>query len=239
MTKRNLLIASTSTVYGKPYLSYMKDDIIELYRDTDEIVFIPFARPSGMTWDEYTAVARKFFSSIGIRVRGIHEFSDMRKGLKSARGVFTGGGNSFVLLNDIYAHGLMDTLREKIAGGMPYMGTSAGSNILGKTIGTTNDMPIVYPPTFDAIGAIPFNINPHYLDPDPDSKHMGETRETRILEFLVFNKIIVTGIREGGYFRVKGNNIQLLGDLNCRIFEQGKDPYEIAPGSNVAFLLEE
>lgn len=237
MTNRNLLIVSTSTVHGQPYLEYMKADIMAFFSGVDEIIFIPFARPSGLTWEEYTDVARKFFASINIHVKGIHEFDNMPAALQNANGVFTGGGNSFVLLNELYANGLMEVLRNKIAEGVPYMGTSAGSNILGKTIGTTNDMPIVYPPTFEAIGAIPFNINPHYLDPDPNSKHMGETRQTRIEEFLVFNNIKVAGLREGSYFLVKGNDISLKGALPLRVFEQGKEPVEIAPNGNVDFLM--
>ena len=136
-----------------------------------------------------------------------------------------------------YELGLIDPLKEVINDGTPYMGTSAGSNILGQTIGTTNDMPIVYPPSFDALKIVPFNINPHYLDPHPDSTHMGETRETRIKEFLVFNNIPVAGIREGGYFRVEKGNIQYLGDRPLRIFKQGEIPFECLPNEDVSFLI--
>lgn len=235
---KNLLIVSTSTVHGKPYLSYMTEDIKIHFSGITEIVFIPFARPSGLTWDEYTAIARKYFLDLGIHVKGIHEFEDMKSGLENAQGVFTGGGNSFVLLKEVYDNDLLDTLRQKIEGGMPYMGTSAGSNLTGQTIQNTNDMPIVYPPSFEAIGAIPFNINPHYLDPDPTSKHMGETRETRIKEYLVYNSIPVVGLREGSFLKVTGNTISLVGEHTMRVFEQGKEPYEIESGGDLQFLMD-
>lgn len=237
MSDKKLLIISTSTVHGKPYLSYMTDEIKSHFEGVSEIVFIPFARPGGITWDEYTAVARKYFESIDISVKGIHEFNDMQTGLKNAQGVFTGGGNTFVLLKEVWEQGIMETLREKINGGMPYMGTSAGSNLTGQTVNNTNDMPIVYPPTFEAVGAIPFNINPHYLDPDPNSKHMGETRETRIKEYLTYNDLTVVGLREGSYLKVNGNNISLGGELSMRVFEKGKEPYEVESGGDVQFLM--
>lgn len=238
MADKKLLIVSTSTVHGKPYLSYMTDEIKSHFTGVSEIVFIPFARPGGMTWDEYTAIARKYFESIGISVKGIHEFDDMKVGLKNAQGVFTGGGNTFVLLREVWEQGLMEPLREKINTGAPYMGTSAGSNLTGQTVNNTNDMPIIYPPTFEAVGAIPFNINPHYLDPDPNSTHMGESRELRIKEYQTYNDLTVVGLREGSYLKVYGNDISLGGEHSMRIFEKGKEPYEIPTGGDVQFLME-
>ncbi|MFT4753817.1 MAG: dipeptidase E [Salibacteraceae bacterium] len=238
MSKRNLLIVSTSTVHGQPYLSYLKEDVKKHFLGCTEIIFIPFARPGGVTWDAYTKVARDFFAQFNIEVKGIHQFDDSKRALENAQGVFTGGGNTFVLLKEMYAQDLLQVLRKQVADGMPYMGTSAGSNLTGMTVNNTNDMPIVYPPSFDAIGAVPFNINPHYLDPDPNSKHMGETRETRIKEYLVYNSIPVVGLREGSYLKVSGNSISLMGDLKMRIFENGKAPYEVESGSDISFLLE-
>lgn len=237
MTNRNLLIVSTSTVHGKPYLSYLTDEIKAHFQGVTEIVFIPFARPSGLSWDAYTEVARKYFEGIGISVKGIHEFENRKKAIENAQGVFTGGGNTFVLLKEVWESEIMETLRQKITDGLPYMGTSAGSNITGQNVKNTNDMPIVYPPTFEAIGAIPFNINPHYLDPDPSSKHMGETRETRIKEYLTFNDLRVVGLREGSYLKVHGDSISLGGELSMRVFEKGKEPYEIETGGDISFLL--
>jgi len=224
---KKLLLASTSTVHGRPYLSYLFDDLKVFFKGIDEIVFIPYARPSGRTHDEYTAVARKAFKQIGIAVKGLHEFDNPLKAIEEAKGFFTGGGNSFVLLNDLYQINAIPALEKAILNGVPYFGTSAGSNIAGPSIKNTNDMPIVYPPSFDALGMIPFNINPHYLDPDPNSKHMGETRQTRIEEYQFFNELPVIGIREGSWLEVKGETITLRGDLTARWFETGKPHREI------------
>lgn len=237
MPHKKLLIISTSTIHGRPYLSYMTEEIKTHFKGISEIVFIPFARPGGISWDDYTQVARNYFQNLGIHVKGVHEFDNMKTAVENAEGIFTGGGNTFVLLKEIYDQGLMETLRKKINNGMPYMGTSAGSNLTGQTINTTNDMPIVYPPNFDAIGAIPFNINPHYLDPDPNSTHMGETRETRIKEFLTYSDLRVAGLREGSFLKLENGNLSLGGTLPMRLFEQGKEPREIEPGSDIQFMM--
>ncbi len=215
---QRLLLASTSTVHGKPYLTYILPELQEFFSGVSEILFIPFARPSGLTHEAYTKIAKKAFAEIGIAVRGLHEFDDPVKAIKKAQGIFTGGGNSFVLLNTLYQFQLIPVLKEAVLQGIPYFGTSAGSNIAGPTIRTTNDMPIVYPPTFDALGLIPFNINPHYLDPDPESTHMGETRETRIKEYHFFNSLPVIGLREGSWLNVQGDRITLKGTLPARWF---------------------
>src|SRR5690606_6841922 len=143
----------------------------------------------------------------------------------------TGGGNTFVLVNELYRLQLMQPLREAIFNGLPYMGTSAGSNICGVSMQTTNDMPIVYPPSFKTLGVIPFNLNPHYLDPEPNSKHMGETRATRIAEFHTQNTIPVVGLREGSWLRVHGDEIILKGKLKARVFEKGKEANEVETGT--------
>lgn len=228
---KNLLVVSTSTVYGGEYLDYITDEMAELFKDTEEVIFIPYARPGGISHDSYTEKAAKAFDKIGKKVIGLHTFEDPVAAIKNAKGVFTGGGNTFVLVSALYKFELMQPLREAIFNGMPYMGTSAGSNICGVSMQTTNDMPIVYPPSFKTLGVIPFNLNPHYLDPDPTSKHMGETRETRIAEFHTQNTIPVVGLREGSWLRVKGDEIILKGDLDARVFKQGKKPYEISSGN--------
>ena len=161
MPSHHLLIASTSTVHGSDYLEYLKSEIQEFFAGIPAITFIPFARPGGITHEEYTGSVRKFFESIGIQIIGMHEFPDPVQGVKEARGLFTGGGNTFALLNALYENNLLEVIRERLKAGVRYMGTSAGSNILGPTVQTTNDMPIVYPPSFHALGAVPFNINPH------------------------------------------------------------------------------
>lgn len=229
----NIILASTSTLYGGNYLEYLKNEIQELYKDVTEIIFIPFARPGGISHDDYTQKARTFFESLGIAVQGLHEFDDKSQALKNAQGFFTGGGNTFLLVKTLHEENLMNQLKTQVESGKPYLGCSAGSNIGGLNMKTTNDMPIVYPPSFDCMGLVPFNINPHYLDPNPDLKHNGETRETRIKEFLTQNNIKVIGLREGNWIRRIGDHITLEGSESTRIFEKGKEPYEAAPGTRL------
>lgn len=224
---KNLIIASTSTVYGGTYLDYLLEEMSALYQDAEEVIFIPYARPGGISYDTYTKKAASAFDEIGKHLRGIHTFNDPVAAISKARGIFTGGGNTFLLVKTLYQHELIEPLRKNIFNGLPYMGTSAGSNICGVSMQTTNDMPIVYPPSFKTLGVVPFNVNPHYLDPIPDSTHMGETRETRIKEFHTQNTIPVVGLREGSWLRVHGSTISLEGDLSARIFEQGEQPYEV------------
>jgi len=226
---KKLIIASTSTIHGSGYLEYLLPTLKEHFKNCTEIIFIPFARPSGITHDEYTSVAKKAFATININVKGLHEFEDYTNALKNAQGIFTGGGNTFLLVSQLYKQQILTPLKEVVANGTPYLGTSAGSNICGLTMNTTNDMPIVYPPSFSTLGYIPFNINPHYLDPDPTSTHKGETRETRIKEFHKFNTVPVVGLREGSWLHVDGDTITLEGKLDARVFEYNKSPYEVQP----------
>ncbi len=227
----NIILASTSTLFGEQYLAYLKSEIITLFKGVDEIIFIPFARPSGISHNKYTQKAAQFFAEIGISVKGLHEFEDQTEALNNAKGYFTGGGNTFLLVKILHELGLMNILKENVEKGKPYLGCSAGSNIGGINMKTTNDMPIVYPPSFDCMGLVPFNINPHYLDPQTGLKHNGETRETRILEFLTQNNLKVIGLREGNWIRRIGNQITVEGTELTRIFEQGKAPYEITAGT--------
>lgn len=231
----NLLIASTSTVYGQKYLEYLEEEIISFYKNCRNVVFVPYARPGGISWDEYTNIAAKAFNRLGIELKGIHRFESAGEAVKNADGFFAGGGNTFLLLKTIYEMGIMDTWKTRLNEGIPYMGTSAGSNILGQTIQNTNDMPIVYPPSFNALGMVPFNINPHYMDPNPNLKHMGESRETRIKEYLVHNEVPVVGLREGSYLLVEGKRVRLQGPLTARIFTKERAPYEIEAGEYLNF----
>ncbi len=231
-----MIIASTSTIHGSGYLNYLLEELTFFFKDVDTILFIPYARPGGISHDAYTKKAQEAFSEIGKKVKGIHEFTNPKEALNTAQGIFVGGGNTFVLVNQLYKNNLISTLQEVIFKGTPYLGTSAGSNICGLTINTTNDMPIVYPPSFKTLALVPFNINPHYLDPDPSSKHMGETRETRIQEFHAFNSQPVVGLREGSWLKVNGENIVLKGELDARIFEYNKAPYEVETGTDLSGL---
>ncbi|ATL49050.1 dipeptidase PepE [Chitinophaga caeni] len=233
--KKNIILASTSTVFGQPYLSYLKEELEILFADAKEIIFIPYARPGGISHDDYTAKAAAFFKEIRVAVKGLHNFDDPISALQNCQGIFTGGGNTFLLVKQLHELNILPTLRSVVDNGVPYLGTSAGSNLGGMTMQTTNDMPIVYPPSFETAGWVPFNLNPHYLDPIPGTTHMGETRETRIAEFHTQNSIPVVGLREGSWVRVTDHKIKLGGPLTARIFEQGKQPYELSPGASIEF----
>jgi len=233
---KNCIIASTSTIHGSGYLQYILPQLEKLFQNTDEVLFIPYAQPGGISCDEYTQKAQEAFSKIGKKLVGLHIFSDQKEALTQAQGLFTGGGNTFRLVNALYQNDIMEALRKVILNGTPYLGTSAGSNICGVTMQTTNDMPIVYPPSFKTLGILPFNLNPHYLDPDTNSTHMGETRETRIKEFHSMNALPVVGLREGSWLEVKGSAIFLKGTLSARIFEQNKTPYEAETNTELSLL---
>lgn len=232
---KKLIIASTSTIHGSGYLEYLLPELEKLFKTAQTIIFIPYARPGGISHEQYTDIAAKAFNKIGKTIIGLHTFKNPVEALENAEGIFTGGGNTFVLVNQLYKTNTLPTLRKKIFEGTPYLGTSAGSNICGLTMQTTNDMPIAYPPSFKTLGVVPFNINPHYLDPTEGSTHMGETRETRIKEFHAHNNLPVVGLREGSWLHVQDKSIELQGTPTARVFEKDKTPYEIQPGSLLEF----
>lgn len=231
---KKLLIASTSTVHGSGYLEYILPTLTDFFKEVSTVLFIPYARASGKTYDEYTAIARKAFATIDKKVIGIHEFENPKEAVLQAEAIFTGGGNTFELVNQLYKNYIIPDLISAINNGTPYLGTSAGSNICGVTMMNTNDMPIVYPPSFKTLQIIPFNINAHYLDPNPNSTHMGETRETRINEFHVFNNTSVLGLREGSWLEVVDNNITLRGNFSARLFAQGKEAIELETNKEIS-----
>jgi len=235
---KNILLASTSSLHGDSYLNYLKHELVRLFKDIEEIIFIPYARPGGINHEAYTEKAASFFSTIGKQVRGLESFSNPAQALREGVAFFTGGGNTFLLVKTLWEQGLMEVLQQEVNRGKVYLGTSAGSNIGGISMQTTNDMPIVYPPTFKTAGWVPFNINPHYLDPDPLSTHNGETRETRILEFLSQEDTPVVGLREGSWLRITGHHITTEGQHPSRIFEKDKTPYELSPGTTLLFRKE-
>lgn len=233
---KSIIIASTSTLHGGNYLEYLLPTLQSHFKNCSTILFIPYARPSGISHDEYTKKAAQAFAAINIKVKGIHEFENPEEAIQNAEGVFTGGGNTFLLVTQLYKNKIMQLLAEKVKSGTPYLGTSAGSNICGLSMQTTNDMPIIYPPSFQTLGLIPFNLNPHYLDPDANSQHMGETRETRIKEFHAFNAIPVLGLREGSWLEVKGEKITLKGNLKARLFKQNETPVELETETDLSNL---
>ncbi len=233
--KKKLLLASTSTIHGGTFLNYLFPELIKHFKASTTITFIPYARPGGVSYDEYTKVVRNAFSHINIHVKGIHEYSDPLEAIQMAEGIYVGGGNTFVLLQTLYSKNLISALREKVSSGVPYLGSSAGSNIAGPNVQTTNDMPIVYPPSFESLDLIPFNINPHYKDPETGSTHMGETRETRIKEFHIYNTIPVIGLREGSWLDIQDEVIYLKGPHKARVFQKGKKVFEQATNTILQF----
>ena len=223
----NAIIASTSTLFGQQYLDYLLPELEILFANCQTILFIPFARPGGLSHDDYTEKVVIAFAKINKQVKGLHQFDNMSNAIQTAEAIFVGGGNTFLLVKQLHDCNLMTVLSAVVQTGTPYLGCSAGSNIAGVSMQTTNDMPIVYPSSFETLGVIPFNINPHYLDPDPDSNHNGETRETRIKEFHAFNQTPVIGLREGSWLQVNNNKIMLKGRLTARFFESDRRPVEL------------
>ena len=233
---KKMIIASTSTTHGGNYLEYLFPSLEILFNDCIEILFIPYARPGGISLDDYTQIVRSALAKINKTVKGIHQFENPIEAIQNAKGIFIGGGNTFLLVTQLYQNEVMAVLANTVKNGIPYLGSSAGSNITGLTMQTTNDMPIIYPPSFKTLGLIPFNLNPHYLDADLQSKHMGETRETRIKEFHAFNNAAVLGLREGSWLEVTGEKIILKGNLTARLFIQNQPPKELKPETDLSFL---
>lgn len=235
---RNMIIASTSTIHGTDYLSYLLPEILEVFQEKQisNLLFIPYARPGGISHDTYTNKVKTAFKNTIIEVKGIHECDNPIKAIQNAEAIFTGGGNTFVLVKMLHDLDLMNVLRKQIYAGTFYVGTSAGSNICGLNMRNTNDMPIVMPSSFKTTGAIAYNINAHYLDPDPSSTHMGETREERIKEFHCYNNLPVVGLREGSFIRVKGKEEVLCGKHTARVFTNNNNPVEVPKGYDFAGL---
>ena len=235
---RRILLLSTSTVHGSGFLEYCSQEIVDHFQGCGSVLFVPYASPGGMSYDEYTDRVARQFAAIGLEVEGIHTRPEPALAVGEAAGMFIGGGNTFLLLRELYRQDLLRQIRRRVEEGMPYMGSSAGSNVAGLTIGTTNDMPIVHTPSFDALGLVPFNLNPHYLDPDPDSTHMGETRQTRIQEFHMQNQEPVIGLREGAWLRIAGPAMRLEGRSGARLFRHDGEPEELAAGSDLSDMLQ-
>jgi dipeptidase E len=230
----NLLLLSTSKLFGGRYLDYAIDAVTELLRGRNRLLFVPYALRDHAG---YTASVRAAFEPTGIEVTGLDEVAGPAGAVRRAEAVFIGGGNSFRLLRALQDRGLIDPIRQQVQAGLPYLGSSAGSNMACPSLRTSNDMPIVQPASFTALNLIPFQINPHYQDPDPGSRHMGETREQRITEFLEENDVPVLGLREGCWLRVTGDTAAIGGVTGARLFTRGGPPAELAPGDDVSHLL--
>ena len=231
---RRLLLISNSTSHGSGYLDHCADEVAGFLAGVGRLLFVPFAIHDR---DGYAARVRQRFALLEIAVDSLADAAEPRRAVADAEAVFVGGGNTFRLLAALYESGAFEALRRRAEAGMPYVGASAGTNVACPTIRTSNDMPIVEPPSFDALGLVPFQINPHYLDPDPASTHQGATRELRIREYLEENDRTVVGLREGSWLRVEGGAVSLGGVAPARLFRRGADPEERRPGSRVDFLL--
>lgn len=231
---RRLLLISNSTLFGSGYLDHAANEIRDFLGKVSSVLFVPFALHD---WNAYAARARERFAEMGYDLESIHQAADKQEAVNNAEAIFIGGGNTFRLLKALYDCGLLPSIKRRAEQGMLYIGSSAGSNVAGPTIKTTNDMPIVEPPSFNALALIPFQINPHYIDADPDSTHMGETREERILQFLEENETPVVALREGAMVRVEQGYAILKGSSGARVFRKDQQPVEVEPGSQLDEIL--
>jgi len=231
---RRLLLISNSTLYGSGYLDHAEAEIRTFLTGTRHVVFVPFALYDRTA---YAAKVRQRLKAMGLELTSVHDVSNPRRAIGNAEAILVGGGNTFRLLKGIYDCGVRERIREKVADGTPYIGSSAGSIVACPSLKTTKDMPIVQPESFEALGLVPFQISPHYLDPDPSSTHMGETQEERIAQFLEENEEAVVGLREGSMLRVGDGAVTLIGPHAARIFRRGEHPVEVPSGEDLAPLV--
>jgi dipeptidase E len=230
-----VLLVSNSTVYGRGYLDHVESEIKTFLGGAQRVLFFPFALHDR---DTYAATARTRFAAMGYSIESAHETAVPQKAVEETDAILIGGGNTFRLLKALQDLDLIEAIRRKVSSGTPYIGSSAGSNVAGPTIKTTKDMPIVQPRSFDSLNLVPFQISPHYLDPDPSSTHMGETQEERILQFLEENDTTVVGIREGAWLLCNNGAVNLKGQAGARIFRRGHAPVEVTPGTEISKLVE-
>ncbi len=233
---KRLLLLSSSSLHGTPYLEHAAEALKERFQGVSRVLFIPYALKD---YDAYAAKVRAAFEGMGFGLDSLHETADAKAAIEKAEAIFTGGGNTFRLLDTVQRLKLMDAIRARVAAGMPYTGASAGTNLACPTIRTTNDMPIVEPASLDALGLVPFQINPHYLDPDPGSTHKGETREERLAQYHEENDLPVVGLREGTMLWVDDDRVMLKGSKPARIFRRGMEPVEVESGSELSGVLTE
>ncbi|HYJ05273.1 MAG TPA: dipeptidase PepE [Chthoniobacterales bacterium] len=233
-TTPHILLISNSTLHGRGYLDHAEDEIRNLLGPSGRVLFFPYAL---FDRDGYAAKARERFAAMGYELSSAHDAGDPQAAIAQADAIFIGGGNTFRLLKALQDFDLLEPIRRRVLEGPPYIGSSAGSNVAGPTIKTTKDMPIVQPCSFDSLGLVPFQISPHFQDPDPNSKHMGETQEERILQFHEENKTPVLGMREGAWVRVERGSVMLRGTNGARIFRRGEAPVEAATGEEISSLV--
>jgi dipeptidase E len=229
-----ILLISNSTVHGRGYLEHAEAEIRDLLGAAKTVLFFPFALHDR---DGYAAKAQARFAEMGYAMNSAHCVGDRQQAVAETDAIFIGGGNTFRLLKALQDLDFVEPIRRRVREGAPYIGSSAGSNVAGPTIKTTKDMPIVQPRSFDALDLVPFQISPHFQDPDPTSKHMGETQEERIVQFLEENETPVLGMREGAWVRVENRSVFLRGANGARIFRRGEQPVEAVPGDEISELV--
>jgi dipeptidase E len=228
---KNLLLISNSTTYSRGYLDHIEDEIRQLLRGVQRVAFLPFALYDR---DAYTTKAAERFHRMGFALESVHSASAPKQLIEETDAIFIGGGNTFRLLKALYDYDLLESIRSRVEKGVPFIGSSAGSIVACPTLKTTKDMPVVQPPSFDALGLVSFQVSPHYLDPDPNSMHMGETQEERIMQYLEENDLPVVGLREATVLRVENGSVILRGTTTARVFRRGTPPVEVSPDSNLA-----
>jgi dipeptidase E len=229
-----ILLISNSTLHGRGYLDHAEAEIKSVLDHAKTVLFFPYALHDR---DGYAAKAAARFGAMGYEMTSAHAASNPQKAIAETDAIFIGGGNTFRLLRALQDLDLIEPIRRRIREGAPYIGSSAGSNVAGPTIKTTKDMPIVQPRSFDSLDLVPFQISPHYQDPDPASTHMGETQEERIVQFLEENETPVLGMREGAWVRVRGRSVTLCGSNGARIFRRGENPVEALTGDEISELV--
>ena len=232
--RHRLLLVSSSTIHGRGYLDHVADALSGFLSGVKTVTFVPYALADR---DAYAAKVRERLAELGKEVVSAHQAPDPRAAVRGAEAVFVGGGNTFRLLKWLQDEGLLRPIRDRAAEGMPYVGSSAGTNVACPSIRTTNDMPIVPTANFLALGLVPYQINPHYLDPDLASTHKGETREERLLQYLEESPVPVVGLREPAWIRVENGVSRLEGERGARVFRRGAAPFEIGAGAELESIL--
>lgn len=228
---KNLLLISSSTIHGHGYLDHVEEEIRELLGSIQRVAFVPYALYDR---DAYVNKVGQRLERLGLAVDSVHTHpAPQRVVIENAEAIFIGGGNTFRLLKALYNYDLLPAIRKRVEEGVPFIGSSAGSIVACPTLKTTKDMPVVEPPSFDALHLVNFQISPHYLDPDPHSTHMGETQEERIMQYLEENDLPVVGLRESTVLTVHNGAITLRGKTTARIFRRGNPPVEISPGASL------
>ena len=229
---KNLILASSGSVHGSGYLTYLLPALKKILVGVKELLFIPYAQPGGLSYHDYTLLVKKAIKELPVSIKGIHEYHNPKEAIQNAQAIYVGGGNTFLLVKTLQDLALMNKLKESILKGTPYIGTSAGTNIAGISMQTTNDMPIVLPKSLQTLGIVPFNFNAHYVEPVQNSTHKGETRQTRIQELQHIEEINVLGLPEGTWLRIKGNDLFLRGGLEAYWFHN-KEKRILSPNSRL------